>query len=120
MRTNRKRRLQLEDILAWATRHRESTGQWPTRASGEIPGTFGVSWFAVDAALRNGTRGLPGGSSLAQLLAAKFGARNVQRLPPLTEPQILLGPMRFTSEAGTGPPCIRASSPTRAAKNGCP
>jgi hypothetical protein len=86
MRTTRKRRLQLEDILAWATRYRESTGQWPSKTTGEIPGTFGVTWPAVDGALREGTRGLPGGSSLAQLLADKFGARNIQSLSSLSEP----------------------------------
>lgn len=89
MAKTRKRQLRPEDILAWATRHRETAGHWPSRTSGDIPGTFGVTWAAVDAALRNGTRGLPGGSSLAQLLADQCGARNIQRLPPLSEQQIL-------------------------------
>ena len=103
MPSTRKRRLNVEDILAWATRYRESSGRWPTRTSGEIPGTLGVTWFAVDAGLRNGTRGLPGGSSLAQLLAARFGARNVQNLPPLTEQRILAWADAYHERTGSWP-----------------
>lgn len=99
----RKRRLRLEDILAWATRYRESTGHWPTKASGHIPGTFGLTWAAIDAALREGTRGLPSGSSLAQLLADKCGARNIQCLPPLSEPQILAWADSHQARTGSWP-----------------
>lgn len=103
MPTTRKRLLRLADILAWATRHRESTGQWPMRNSGEIPGTLGITWAAVDAALRDGTRGLPGGSSLAQLLHDKFAVRNIQRLPPLTETQILAWAEAHKARTGCWP-----------------
>src|SRR5262249_11074482 len=40
-------------------------------------------------ALQRGERGLPGGSSLARLLAAERGARNQAGLPPLTVERIL-------------------------------
>ena len=40
-------------------------------------------------ALRNGARSLPGGSSLAKLLAERRGVRNKKDLPPLTITQIL-------------------------------
>jgi hypothetical protein len=43
----------------------------------------------VQAALDNGTRGLRGGSSLAQLLQECRGARNKSNLPRLTEAGIL-------------------------------
>jgi hypothetical protein len=43
----------------------------------------------VDTALEQGSRGLPGGSSLAKLLAAHRGHRNIRGLPPLTLEQIL-------------------------------
>jgi hypothetical protein len=46
---------------------------------------IGTSWRQVDNALRLGLRGLPGGSSLAQLLAAHRDVRNVHGLPGLTE-----------------------------------
>jgi hypothetical protein len=67
--------LSVQEIEAWATRYRETTGKWPGRYSGEIPGPFGESWATVDAALREGRRGFPGGSSLAQFLAEKYGTR---------------------------------------------
>jgi hypothetical protein len=84
-----RRALTLHEIINWASAHREVTGKWPTRDTGGIPGTIGETWARVDAALRDGRRGLPGGSSLAQLLAEQCGARNIQALPPLTEDQIL-------------------------------
>ena len=43
----------------------------------------------MDAALRKGVRGLPGGSSLAQLLRQRRRGQNASDLPPLTEDQIL-------------------------------
>jgi hypothetical protein len=45
-------------------------------------------WAAIDDALRQGHRGLPGGNSLAKLLARYRGVRNPAALPPLTEDEI--------------------------------
>jgi hypothetical protein len=84
-----KRPLCVEDILRWACSYREATGKWPTNASGGIAGAKFETWSGVDQALREGLRGLPGGSSLAQLLAEKYGARNVHGLPPLTDAKVL-------------------------------
>jgi len=57
-------------ILAWALAHFSRVGKWPaeTCSSGvhEAPGEI---WRNIDAALRGGTRGLAGGSSLAKLIA---------------------------------------------------
>lgn len=78
-----------QQILRWADRYYRRHGRWPTHESGPIPEAPGETWLAVESALRNGRRGLVGGSSLAQLLAAERGVRNLQRLPPLTVPQIL-------------------------------
>ncbi len=58
-------------------------------ASGPVPGTD-ETWKIVDAALRSGLRGLPGESSLAQLLAKKRGVRNHLALPPLRPKKILV------------------------------
>lgn len=44
----------------------------------------GESWANIHAALTQGLRGLPGGSTLAQLLAEKRGVRNIMDLPDLT------------------------------------
>jgi hypothetical protein len=57
-----------EIILAWADRYRQRTGDWPNDQSAEVVGEKGEDWHNIDAALRQGSRGLPGGSSLARLL----------------------------------------------------
>jgi hypothetical protein len=49
----------------------------------------GLAWRGIDDALRFGYRGLPGGDSLARLLARERGARNSADVPPLTARQIL-------------------------------
>jgi hypothetical protein len=41
-----------EQILAWADRHRERTGNWPTEDSGAVPVEPGEDWHNIDAALR--------------------------------------------------------------------
>jgi hypothetical protein len=81
--------LPIEQILAWADAHYQRTGKWPRISSGPIAGETDQTWIGVDVALRNGCRGLRGGSSLAQLLTQERGARNHRRLPALTEAQIL-------------------------------
>jgi len=63
--------------------------KWPTTKSGPINGAPGEKWFNVDAALRVGSRGFPGGSTLPQLLAEKRGVRNTKALPKLTVKKIL-------------------------------
>ena len=47
------------------------------------------TWFGLDASLLKGRRCLPGGQSLARLLAEHRSVRNVQDLAPLTIKQIL-------------------------------
>ncbi len=76
-------------ILAWADAHLRRTGEWPRHKSGPIAEAPGEKWVNVDAALRSGVRGLPGGSSLARLLSKKRGRRNLTRPPPLTLAQIV-------------------------------
>ena len=79
-----------ETIVDWARRHHRRTGSWPSLHHGPIHGVPGETWFAVDSfALRRGTRGLPGRSSLADLLAAHGLKLNLKRLSNLTERQIL-------------------------------
>jgi hypothetical protein len=81
-------RLTVENILGWADAHHARMGNWPKMNSGEIPSTEGDTWAAVQTALHLGTRGLPGGSSLPQLLAEHRGVRNKSDLPRLTLKQI--------------------------------
>ncbi len=82
-------RLKLERIVAWADAYHRRTGQWPRRTSGPVPESRPDTWQRIDACLYRGSRGLPGGSSLARLLAERRGVRNHQALPDLTEGQIL-------------------------------
>ncbi len=81
--------LSVAQILRWATRHHKLTGRWPTRDSGEVLDGDGTTWMAIQDALYLGGRGLPGGGSLAQLLADRRGVRNIQRLPELSIAKIL-------------------------------
>ena len=81
--------LKVEQILAWADAHREATGEWPGEHSGPVRSAPGETWKPISGALLQGHRGLPGGSSLARLLAEHRGARNPSDLPPLTIQQVL-------------------------------
>src|SRR5439155_14551044 len=76
-------------ILAWADAWHAAEGQWPSRDSGAILGHPGETWMAIDAALKLGNRGLPGGDSLARLLARERGRRHKGQLPRLTRKGIL-------------------------------
>jgi hypothetical protein len=82
------RPLSEEQVLAWADTYFADHEKWPSEQSGLISGT-GETWAKITGALRNGFRGLRQGSSLAQLLAEKRGARNQKCLPSLPEEQIL-------------------------------
>src|SRR5262249_33589248 len=78
-----------EQILCWTDEHQQRTGDWPSVESGPVHGAPGETWLGINAALGQGRRGLPGGSSLAKLLAQHRGRRNQKDLPPLTGEQIL-------------------------------
>ncbi len=60
-------RLSLRLILRWADAYFKLHGAWPKRGSGPVEGAE-ATWSGVDSALQKGSRGLPGGSSLARLL----------------------------------------------------
>jgi hypothetical protein len=57
----------------------------------------------VDLALRGGYRGLPGGTSLARLLARRLGIRNRASLPPLNPEQIRRWAERHYRRTGAWP-----------------
>ncbi len=78
-----------EQILAWADAHHQRTNAWPNVSSGNVHDDPDETWRGLDGALRYGSRGLVGNSSLAQLLDERRGVRNKQNLTPLTEEQIL-------------------------------
>jgi hypothetical protein len=90
-------------ILLWADEHQQRTGAWPLASSGAIAEAPGENWQAVDGCLQSGCRGLPGGSSLARVLAECRGARNRKALPPLPVRQILLWADAFRARHGHWP-----------------
>lgn len=63
--------LHIEDILKAAQQYFDATCRWPNCNDFEIIRTGvleGETWGRIDKALRDGLRGLPGGSSLSKLL----------------------------------------------------
>lgn len=55
-------------ILSWVDAYHKRTGLWPQVESGPIPEAPDECWKAVNFALREGYRGLPGGSTLARFI----------------------------------------------------
>ena len=83
-------RLTVDEILVWADAHHAATGEWPGRNTGLVrDASHTLTWQAVGAALTQGHRGLPGGTSLGDLLAEHRGVAKVERLPRLTIAEIL-------------------------------
>ena len=89
--------LTVEQILAWADAHKAATGDWPKVTSGLVTGTD-ETWARIQDSLLAGRRGLPGGSSLARLLADERRIRYREEMPPLTIPQILAWADAYYSE----------------------
>jgi hypothetical protein len=94
-----------KQILKWADAHYRGTGQWPGCKGGAIADAPGETWANIDAALRMGQRGLPGGSSLPLLLQKKRGTRNPSSLPPLSEAKILAWAKKHFRRTGAYPAC---------------
>lgn len=92
-----------KQILKWADAHYERSGKWPTNSSGPIADAPGETWMAVDMALRHVQRGLPGGSSLPQLLAARRRVPNRLDCPRLSVGQILAWADSFKRRTGNWP-----------------
>ncbi len=65
--------LRVEQIVAWVESHYQRTGEWPTKASGPVAEAPGETWSALNSALTDGNRGLPGGSSLLKLRRVYLG-----------------------------------------------
>jgi hypothetical protein len=80
--------LSVQQILAWADHEHQRTGRWPRTTDGPVLADRNDRWRNIDAALRGGHRGCPGGYSLARLLADHRGVRNPMGLPDLTGPQV--------------------------------
>jgi hypothetical protein len=69
------------------------------------PGIAKESWQKIDAALRVGTRGLPGRSSLRLLLIRRVDVRTVHGDDRLTEEMILAWADAYHAATGRWPRC---------------
>ena len=106
-----------QQILAWVEAYHKRTGQWPKADSGTIPKSNGETWYRVEYALRYGKRGLRGGSSLAKLIAARWGLAYRTGLRPLKKKEILKWALAHHRRAGRWPtqysgPIVDASGET--------
>jgi|SRR5579864_4648996 len=95
--------LSIRQILKWIDEFFAHWGRWPNRKSGPVSGQIDVTWCGIDVALKHGNRGLPGGSSLPQLLAEHRGVRNRMRLPRFTIKLILVWADAFHRRTGNWP-----------------
>jgi hypothetical protein len=68
--------LSIEQIVAWAEAHHRRTGKWPSADSGPLPEAPTENWRAINTALEEGLRGLPGGDSLRKLRHQHEGDRS--------------------------------------------
>ena len=109
-----------EQILKWADVYNERTGKWPKQNSGPVADAPGESWPAINTALQQGLRGMPGGSSLVKLLEKKRGVRNKGNLPSLTEEQIMEWADAHRGARENGRRRILVSLLKHRAKNGQP
>jgi hypothetical protein len=96
-----KPRLSAEKIIAWGEAYYLRTGGWPTQASGPVADEPGENWSALNEALRWGHRGLPGGDTLARLLARH---RGTEPAPAGRQPAATALPEWYVAAATTGAP----------------
>ena len=103
----------IRHILEWADAYHDRHVIWPHQDSGQIEGTRGETWHAVNAALSHGGRGLPGGSSLKWVLAeernvfhpaqrARFSARQILAWADAYHQRTGMWPTANHEEAGPG------------------
>jgi len=101
-RLDKRRPIQVKEVLVWADAYHARHGAWPTSLSVEIPGTV-WTWLRIDSWLRHGRRGLPSRTSLAKFLEMHRGVR-VGRWPPaLSERQILTWARAYFKSKGRWP-----------------
>jgi len=90
-------------ILQWADEYYNHHRRWPTVKLISIDSAPGETWISIDSSLRNGHRSLPGGSSLARLLAERRGKACRALLPKLAVEQIILWLKTYVAQHGNYP-----------------
>jgi hypothetical protein len=92
-----------DQILAWADAYHAKHGAWPVSVSGQVEGVRRLAWGTINHLLMHGGRGLPGGSSLADLLADRRGVHVRWRRGLLSVAQILAWADDYHAEHGMWP-----------------
>lgn len=93
-------------IIARASEYFDANSKYPAVRSGSVPGGHtGDTWFCYDQALREGLRGLPGGTSLKALFAERLGAVDHLRKPTLAFEHIVDLARQHKSLRGSRPSC---------------
>lgn len=95
--------LSVTKILAWADAHHERTGEWPKVRSGKVVDALSETWGGISRSLYTGSRGLPGGSTLPQLLAQHRGVHNHLQASRLTVDRILAWADAHLEQTGVWP-----------------
>jgi hypothetical protein len=90
-------------ILAWADDHHRRTGRYLKHNDGPIPAAPPETWGGAENALIKGSRGLPGGDSLAKFLTRHRSVRNKADLPPLSVGQIKTWAKALKARTGNRP-----------------
>jgi hypothetical protein len=81
--------LTIDSVLSACDLFHKTHKTWPRRTSGKITGITGRTWAQINSSLIRGSYGLPGNSSLAQLLLEKRSVQHHLAKPKLTEHLIL-------------------------------
>jgi hypothetical protein len=90
-------------ILTGAEAYLRRTGRWPTAGGGSVSEAPGLTWSAINSALYLGHRGLPGGDSLARLLARRRGRPSYRKKPRLSIGQVLTWAKAYRARLGCWP-----------------
>ena len=95
--------LTLEQIVAWADAHHAAFGTWPNSDSGKVLGASREYWSTLDHLLKIGGRGLPGGQSIARLLAEHRSVWAGRTMEPLSVEQVLAWADAYHARHGRWP-----------------
>ena len=105
-------------ILAWADAFHIRNGKWPTHRPGPVAEASGETWSGDPSALFRGLRGLPAGTTFAQLLIKHRGYRSKGYARPTRFRRSSPGLMRSTPATGNGRQGIRDLSSRHPARPG--
>lgn len=91
-------------ILSASDEYHKLTGNWPSANNKDsVPRLPDETWRKINEALTKGFRGLPGGSSLSNLLEEHGRKLNQKNLPRLTEKKIIRASYLYHKSTGKWP-----------------